>query len=109
MVASQPGSAAGLGRWSSWSASCSQTFRPTSLASALLSRCLRDPGIPLDVRTARALLLLDGQFPLYDVAREALEVVRSELGQAIGPDHIWVIGDTPLDIQCARCIGARLR
>jgi hypothetical protein len=28
----------------------------------LLSRCLRDPGIPLDVRTAGALLLLCGQF-----------------------------------------------
>jgi hypothetical protein len=28
----------------------------------LLSRCLRDPGIPLDVRTAGALLLLYGQF-----------------------------------------------
>jgi hypothetical protein len=28
----------------------------------LLSRCLRDPGIPLDVRTAGALLLLNGQF-----------------------------------------------
>jgi hypothetical protein len=28
----------------------------------LLSRCLRDPGIPLDVRAAGALLLLYGQF-----------------------------------------------
>jgi hypothetical protein len=28
----------------------------------LLSRCLRDPGVPLDVWTAGALLLLNGQF-----------------------------------------------
>jgi hypothetical protein len=40
-VASQPGSAAGSWILSSWLTSCSQTLWPTSSASALLSRCLR--------------------------------------------------------------------
>jgi phosphoglycolate phosphatase-like HAD superfamily hydrolase len=26
----------------------------------------------------------------------------------VTPDRIWVIGDTPLDIGCARAIGARV-
>jgi phosphoglycolate phosphatase-like HAD superfamily hydrolase len=43
-----------------------------------------------------------------DVAREALEVVHKEFGDELSPDQIWVIGDTPLDVQCARCIGARV-
>jgi phosphoglycolate phosphatase len=43
-----------------------------------------------------------------DVAREALQIVRSQLGNGVGLDQIWVIGDTPLDVQCARCIGVRV-
>jgi phosphoglycolate phosphatase-like HAD superfamily hydrolase len=43
-----------------------------------------------------------------DVAREALDVVQKEYGDNFNPDRIWVIGDTPLDVQCARCIGARV-
>jgi phosphoglycolate phosphatase-like HAD superfamily hydrolase len=43
-----------------------------------------------------------------DVAREALEVVRQKFGDQIDLDRIWVIGDTPLDVQCARCIGVRV-
>lgn len=42
-----------------------------------------------------------------DVAREVLEVVRGRLNGTVDPQQIWVIGDTPLDIRCARCIGAR--
>jgi phosphoglycolate phosphatase-like HAD superfamily hydrolase len=42
-----------------------------------------------------------------DVAREALAEVRRQLNGTIHPEHIWVIGDTPLDIRCARSIGAR--
>lgn len=42
-----------------------------------------------------------------DVAREALAEVRRRFNGAIAPERIWVIGDTPLDVQCARCIGAR--
>lgn len=43
-----------------------------------------------------------------DVAREALEVVRRHLNGRAVPERIWVIGDTPLDVQCARAIGARV-
>lgn len=42
-----------------------------------------------------------------DVAREALAVLQSRFAGRIVPDRIWVIGDTPLDIACARAIGAR--
>jgi phosphoglycolate phosphatase len=41
-----------------------------------------------------------------DVARSALAVIR-ELHGDVKLDRIWVIGDTPLDVQCARAIGAR--
>jgi phosphoglycolate phosphatase len=41
-----------------------------------------------------------------DVAREALvQAVRTH-GTRVTLERVWVIGDTPLDIQCARCIGA---
>jgi len=44
-----------------------------------------------------------------DVAREALAVVRTYLkGGAVDLERIWVIGDTPLDVRCARSIGARV-
>ena len=42
-----------------------------------------------------------------DVAREALGEVRRQFNGSIRPERIWVIGDTPLDIRCARSIGAR--
>jgi phosphoglycolate phosphatase len=42
-----------------------------------------------------------------DVAREALAEVRRRFNGSIRPERIWVIGDTPLDIRCARSIGAR--
>src|SRR5215469_162437 len=42
-----------------------------------------------------------------DVAREALAEVRRELNGSVHPERIWVVGDTPLDIRCARAIGAR--
>jgi phosphoglycolate phosphatase-like HAD superfamily hydrolase len=41
-----------------------------------------------------------------DVAQEALMAVRSHLNGSVDCDRIWVIGDTPLDIGCARSIGA---
>ncbi len=43
-----------------------------------------------------------------DVAREALTAVRNHVGCTVQPRDIWVIGDTPLDIRCARIIGARV-
>lgn len=42
-----------------------------------------------------------------DVARRAWEVARSALGP-LDPEQVWVIGDTPLDVQCARAISARV-
>jgi phosphoglycolate phosphatase-like HAD superfamily hydrolase len=43
-----------------------------------------------------------------DVAREALAAVQCHLNCAPSLEHVWVIGDTPLDIQCARAINARV-
>jgi phosphoglycolate phosphatase len=42
-----------------------------------------------------------------DVAREALAVIHELHGDTVRSERIWVIGDTPLDVQCARAIGAR--
>src|SRR5262249_36181202 len=42
-----------------------------------------------------------------DVAREALREIQERFDGTVSPDRIWVIGDTPLDVQCARCIGAK--
>ena len=42
-----------------------------------------------------------------DVARDALAAVHQRFG-AVSPDQIWVIGDTPADVQCGRAIGARV-
>jgi phosphoglycolate phosphatase-like HAD superfamily hydrolase len=41
-----------------------------------------------------------------DVAREAMADVGRALG-AVDPQRVWVVGDTPLDIRCARAVGAR--
>jgi phosphoglycolate phosphatase len=41
------------------------------------------------------------------VAEDALAAARQALNGAVRADRIWVIGDTPMDIQCARHIGAR--
>jgi phosphoglycolate phosphatase len=49
----------------------------------------------------------DEHFDRDDVAREALEAVRCHRNGSAAADSIWVIGDTPLDIRCARAIGAR--
>lgn len=40
-----------------------------------------------------------------DVARSAITAAASHL-EAISPESVWVIGDTPLDVRCARAIGA---
>lgn len=41
-----------------------------------------------------------------DVARMARVAGRDHLGRE--PSEVWVIGDTPLDIRCARAIGAKV-
>jgi phosphoglycolate phosphatase len=43
-----------------------------------------------------------------DVAREALAAASEHCGTHIDGDRVWVIGDTPLDIRCARAIGAKV-
>ena len=50
----------------------------------------------------------DRHFERDDVAREALGRVHHHVGTHVTPDRIWVIGDTPLDVQCARAIGAKV-
>ncbi len=42
-----------------------------------------------------------------DVARLALAEVHARFDNGIEADRIFVIGDTPLDIRCARAIGAQ--
>ena len=49
----------------------------------------------------------DGLCERDDVARGAVAAAEAYVGQPIDPDQIWVIGDTPLDVKCARAIGAR--
>ena len=50
----------------------------------------------------------DEHFDRDDVARMALAEVRTHTGREVDPSDIWVIGDTPLDVQCARAIGAKV-
>ena len=42
-----------------------------------------------------------------DVARHAVREMERHLGCAGAEHDVWVIGDTPLDVQCARAIGAK--
>jgi phosphoglycolate phosphatase len=50
----------------------------------------------------------DHHFERDDVAREAFAAVQACVGPHCTADRVWVIGDTPLDVQCARAIGARV-
>ena len=43
-----------------------------------------------------------------EVARAALAAARAYAPRPIAAERVWVIGDTPLDIRCARAIGARV-
>jgi phosphoglycolate phosphatase-like HAD superfamily hydrolase len=42
-----------------------------------------------------------------DVAREAVGEASRHLNGSPVLDRVWVIGDTPLDVRCARAVGAR--
>jgi phosphoglycolate phosphatase-like HAD superfamily hydrolase len=50
----------------------------------------------------------DHHFCRNEVAREALAEVHRHLNGAFQLDKVWVIGDTPLDIRCARAIGVKV-
>jgi phosphoglycolate phosphatase len=50
----------------------------------------------------------DDHYDRDDVARDALAAVWHEVGLEVRPEQIWIIGDTPLDVRCARAIGARV-
>ena len=43
-----------------------------------------------------------------DVARDALQETRDFLQPDVDPCDVWVIGDTPNDVKCARAIGAKV-
>jgi len=49
----------------------------------------------------------DGLTDRDDVARRAMLEAERHLGHSIDPASVWVIGDTPLDVKCARAIGAK--
>jgi len=42
------------------------------------------------------------------VARDALRAMQQHHQVDIAPESVWILGDTPLDIQCARAIGAKV-
>jgi phosphoglycolate phosphatase-like HAD superfamily hydrolase len=48
----------------------------------------------------------DEHFDRDDVARSALASAQAHTGRDVDPADVWVIGDTPLDVSCARAIGA---
>jgi phosphoglycolate phosphatase len=50
----------------------------------------------------------DEHFDRDDVARMAIGEVKAHLGRTVDVSEVWVIGDTPLDVQCARAIGAKV-
>ena len=43
-----------------------------------------------------------------DVAREALAEIHARIDKDFDRAKVWVLGDTPLDIKCARAIGAKV-
>jgi phosphoglycolate phosphatase-like HAD superfamily hydrolase len=50
----------------------------------------------------------DAHLDRDDVAHEALGHARQHRNGDVTPEEVWVIGDTPLDVSCARAIGARV-
>ncbi len=49
----------------------------------------------------------DRHFDRDDVAREAWDEIHRRFNGRVAAERVWVIGDTPLDVRCARCIGAK--
>ncbi len=50
----------------------------------------------------------DSHLDRDDVAREALDEAHNRVNGSIALDRVWVVGDTPADIQCGRAIGAQV-
>ncbi|HEV3383693.1 MAG TPA: haloacid dehalogenase-like hydrolase [Gemmata sp.] len=50
----------------------------------------------------------DEHYERDDVARTAIAEVTAHLGQTPDINDVWVIGDTPLDVRCARAVGAKV-
>jgi phosphoglycolate phosphatase len=48
----------------------------------------------------------DHHFDRDDVARSALRSAEEHIGRRVDPADVWVVGDTPLDVSCARAVGA---
>jgi phosphoglycolate phosphatase-like HAD superfamily hydrolase len=48
----------------------------------------------------------DGRESRDDVARAAVAAAAEHVGGPVDPADVWVIGDTPHDITCARAVGA---
>ena len=49
----------------------------------------------------------DDAEPRNDIAPHALRRAQEHTRVAFSPDRVWVIGDTPHDIECGKSIGAR--
>jgi phosphoglycolate phosphatase-like HAD superfamily hydrolase len=50
----------------------------------------------------------DEHYDRDDVARMAIAEVKSHVGGDVDLNEVWVIGDTPLDVRCARAVGAKV-
>ena len=48
----------------------------------------------------------DDHYDRDDVARAAVASARAAAGRDLDPRNVWVVGDTPLDVSCARAVGA---
>jgi len=48
----------------------------------------------------------DGALDRNDIAAAAWRRLVKEFGPGVAPGDVWVIGDTPRDVRCARSIGA---
>jgi phosphoglycolate phosphatase len=48
----------------------------------------------------------DDHYDRDDVARAAMVSARATAGRDLDPRNVWIVGDTPLDVSCARAVGA---
>jgi phosphoglycolate phosphatase len=49
----------------------------------------------------------DELFDRNEIARAAYRLAQERLGRDCSPERVFVIGDTPKDIECARAVGVR--